>query len=192
MINQRLVKSWGGDFLELWKCIDHFKRSMCSGNGSSRSKEPLSINVATFEQPHPKLTLVAHYSRSHLEQLRKTNSWRWWFWNRIQSHFAMRNHCVKKLSEAKTQGNREFIAEMETLGKVKHQNLVPLLGYCSYGEDKSQAETTSKRKKAAIWWDGCLKIKKGGPLMFGSSRPSIADSKPMMLQVLRSRYLLLK
>ena len=27
---------------------------------------------------------------------------------------------VKKLSEYKTQGHREFIAEMETLGKVNH------------------------------------------------------------------------
>lgn len=44
--------------------------------------------------------------------------------------------AVKKLSEAKTQGEREFIAEMETLGKVKHQNIVPLLGYCSIGEEK--------------------------------------------------------
>ena len=43
---------------------------------------------------------------------------------------------MKKLSPAKTQGKREFIAEMETLGKVKHQNLVPLLGYCCYGEEK--------------------------------------------------------
>ena len=25
---------------------------------------------------------------------------------------------------------------METLGKVKHRNLVPLLGYCSFGEEK--------------------------------------------------------
>ncbi|KAM1504186.1 hypothetical protein TB2_000299 [Malus domestica] len=44
--------------------------------------------------------------------------------------------AVKKLSEYKTQGHREFIAEMETLGKVNHQNLVPLLGYCSLGEEK--------------------------------------------------------
>ncbi|KAJ1375981.1 Serine-threonine/tyrosine-protein kinase, catalytic domain [Sesbania bispinosa] len=42
----------------------------------------------------------------------------------------------RKLSEAKTQGRREFMAEMETLGKVKHQNLVALLGYCSLGEEK--------------------------------------------------------
>ncbi|CAI0403433.1 unnamed protein product [Linum tenue] len=44
--------------------------------------------------------------------------------------------AVKKLSQAKAQGDREFVAEMETLGKVKHQNLVSLLGYCSFGEEK--------------------------------------------------------
>jgi serine/threonine protein kinase len=43
--------------------------------------------------------------------------------------------AVKKLCEAKTQGHQEFIAEMETLEKVKHQNLVPLLGYCSFDEE---------------------------------------------------------
>lgn len=42
---------------------------------------------------------------------------------------------VKKLSEAKTHGHREFIAEMETLEKGKHQNLVPLIGYCSFDEE---------------------------------------------------------
>lgn len=44
--------------------------------------------------------------------------------------------AVKKLNQDKTQGQREFLAEMETLGKVKHRNLVPLLGYCSYGDEK--------------------------------------------------------
>ncbi|CAN1755049.1 Leucine-rich repeat receptor protein kinase EMS1 [Linum perenne] len=44
--------------------------------------------------------------------------------------------AVKKLSHSKAQGDREFMAEMETLGKVKHKNLVSLLGYCSLGEEK--------------------------------------------------------
>ncbi|KAH9677933.1 hypothetical protein KPL71_025528 [Citrus sinensis] len=44
--------------------------------------------------------------------------------------------AVKKFSQAKTQGHRQFTAEMETLGKVKHQNLVLLLGYCSFDEEK--------------------------------------------------------
>lgn len=44
--------------------------------------------------------------------------------------------AIKKLGASTTQGDREFLAEMETLGKVKHQNLVPLLGYCSFAEEK--------------------------------------------------------
>lgn len=43
---------------------------------------------------------------------------------------------IKKLNQDKTEGQREFSAEMETLGKLKHQNLVPLLKYCSYGGKK--------------------------------------------------------
>ena len=44
--------------------------------------------------------------------------------------------AIKKLGFATLQGDREFFAEMETLGKVKHANLVPLLGYCSFGDEK--------------------------------------------------------
>ncbi|XP_078433770.1 uncharacterized protein LOC144705111 [Wolffia australiana] len=33
-------------------------------------------------------------------------------------------------------GEREFMAEMETIGKVRHENLVPLLGYCAEGEER--------------------------------------------------------
>ncbi|KAJ6294624.1 hypothetical protein OIU76_022665 [Salix suchowensis] len=79
--------------------------------------------------------------------------------------------AVKKLSQAKTQGNREFIAEMETLGKVKHQNLVPLLGYCSFGEEKLLVyEYMIKKDQAADVLD---------PTALS------ADSKQMMLQVLQ-------
>ncbi|KAK6936482.1 Serine-threonine/tyrosine-protein kinase, catalytic domain [Dillenia turbinata] len=39
-----------------------------------------------------------------------------------------RSVAVKRLNQAKAQGHREFLAEMETLEKVKHHNLVPLLG----------------------------------------------------------------
>jgi serine/threonine protein kinase len=47
-----------------------------------------------------------------------------------------RTVAIKKLGASTTQGNREFLAEMETLGKVQHPNLVPLLGYCALGEEK--------------------------------------------------------
>ncbi|KAI3508264.1 hypothetical protein L1887_23270 [Cichorium endivia] len=108
---------------------------------NSKSKEPLSINIAMFEQPLLKLTLV--------DILEATN-------NFCKSNIVGDGGfgtvykaklpdgkivAVKKLNKSKTQGQREFLAEMETIGKVKHQNLVPLLGYCSFGEEKLACET---------------------------------------------------
>ncbi|KAL0351622.1 UNVERIFIED_CONTAM: Phytosulfokine receptor 2 [Sesamum calycinum] len=34
------------------------------------------------------------------------------------------------------EGLREFRAEMETLGKIRHQNIVKILGYCATGSDR--------------------------------------------------------
>nr|DAD40106.1 TPA_asm: hypothetical protein HUJ06_014429 [Nelumbo nucifera] len=44
--------------------------------------------------------------------------------------------AVKKLSEDAFQGLREFKAEMETLGNIRHGNLVKMLGYCVSGADR--------------------------------------------------------
>ncbi|CAI0540842.1 unnamed protein product [Linum tenue] len=44
--------------------------------------------------------------------------------------------AIKKLIHVTGQGDREFMAEMETIGKIKHRNLVPLLGYCKVGEER--------------------------------------------------------
>lgn len=44
--------------------------------------------------------------------------------------------AIKKLIHVSGQGDREFTAEMETIGKVKHRNLVPLLGYCKVGDER--------------------------------------------------------
>ncbi|MCL7022208.1 hypothetical protein MKW94_006624 [Papaver nudicaule] len=48
------------------------------------------------------------------------------------------NVAVKKLSSDAFQGFREFQAEMETLGKskIRHRNLVRILGYCVSGDDR--------------------------------------------------------
>ncbi|XP_052875136.1 leucine-rich repeat receptor protein kinase EMS1-like isoform X2 [Gossypium arboreum] len=103
---------------------------------SSRSKEPLSINIATFEQPLLKLTLgdilegTSHFCKTNVIG---DGGFGTVYKAKLPSGKTV---AVKKLSQAKTQGHREFIAEMETLGKVKHQNLVPLLGYCSLAEEK--------------------------------------------------------
>ncbi|CAL5386350.1 unnamed protein product [Camellia sinensis] len=44
--------------------------------------------------------------------------------------------AVKKLSSDAFQGFREFRAEMETLGKLRHPNIVTILGYCATGWDR--------------------------------------------------------
>ncbi|KAL1533458.1 non-specific serine/threonine protein kinase [Salvia divinorum] len=44
--------------------------------------------------------------------------------------------AVKKLSPDAFQGLREFQAEMETLGKIRHPNIVRILGYCATGQDR--------------------------------------------------------
>ncbi|KAL3536425.1 hypothetical protein ACH5RR_004886 [Cinchona calisaya] len=38
--------------------------------------------------------------------------------------------AVKKVSHQSRQGMREFIAEIISIGRLRHRNLVPLLGYC--------------------------------------------------------------
>ncbi|XP_057794941.1 putative serine/threonine-protein kinase [Salvia miltiorrhiza] len=44
--------------------------------------------------------------------------------------------AVKKLSPDAFQGLREFRAEMETLGKIQHPNIVRMLGFCATGQDR--------------------------------------------------------
>ncbi|VFR00313.1 unnamed protein product [Cuscuta campestris] len=44
--------------------------------------------------------------------------------------------AVKRLSADAFQGFREFRAEMETLGKIRHPNIVKMIGYCSAGPDR--------------------------------------------------------
>ncbi|EPS64395.1 hypothetical protein M569_10385, partial [Genlisea aurea] len=52
---------------------------------------------------------------------------------RLQSGSAV---AVKKLSPDAFHGRREFRAEMETLGRIDHRNIVKILGYCASGRDR--------------------------------------------------------
>lgn len=38
--------------------------------------------------------------------------------------------AVKRISHDSRQGMREFVAEIATIGRLRHPNLVRLLGYC--------------------------------------------------------------
>ncbi|CAF1803834.1 unnamed protein product [Brassica napus] len=43
--------------------------------------------------------------------------------------------AVKRVSHGSSQGMREFMAEIATIGRLRHPNLVRLLGYCRYKEE---------------------------------------------------------
>ncbi|CAL4944608.1 unnamed protein product [Urochloa decumbens] len=38
--------------------------------------------------------------------------------------------AVKRVSDESTRGMKEFVAEVASMGRLRHRNLVPLLGYC--------------------------------------------------------------
>jgi hypothetical protein len=102
-----------------------------------KSREPLSINIAMFERPLLRLTLADILLATN--NFCKTNIIGDGGFGTVYKAVlpdTKRVVAIKKLGAARSQGNREFLAEMETLGKVKHRNLVPLLGYCSFGEEK--------------------------------------------------------
>ena len=102
-----------------------------------KSKEPLSINVAMFERPLLRLTLADILVATN--NFCKTNIIGDGGFGTVYKAVlpdTKRIVAIKKLGASRSQGSREFLAEMETLGKVKHRNLVPLLGYCSFGEEK--------------------------------------------------------
>jgi serine/threonine protein kinase len=44
--------------------------------------------------------------------------------------------AIKKLRAGSGQGDREFRAEVEIISRVHHKNLVSLVGYCIYGEQR--------------------------------------------------------
>uniref|UniRef100_J3L437 non-specific serine/threonine protein kinase n=1 Tax=Oryza brachyantha TaxID=4533 RepID=J3L437_ORYBR len=44
--------------------------------------------------------------------------------------------AIKKLRSGSGQGEREFRAEVEIISRVHHKNLVSLVGYCIYGEQR--------------------------------------------------------
>lgn len=101
-----------------------------------KEKEPLSINVATFERPLRKLTfsqLIEATNGFCKESMIGYGGFGEVFKANLREGSAV---AIKKLIRLSCQGDREFMAEMETLGKIKHRNLVPLLGYCKIGEER--------------------------------------------------------
>ncbi|KAH7315542.1 hypothetical protein KP509_21G054300 [Ceratopteris richardii] len=98
--------------------------------------EPLSINVATFEKPLRRLTfahLLEATNGFSPESMIGQGGFGEVYKATLEGGVVV---AIKKLIHTVSQGEREFVAEMETLGKIKHRNLVPLCGYCKVGRER--------------------------------------------------------
>lgn len=112
-----------------------------SGHGNSAwkltsAREALSINLAAFEKPLRKLTfadLLEATNGFHNDTLVGSGGFGDVYRAQLKDGSTV---AIKKLIHVSGQGDREFTAEMETIGKIKHRNLVPLLGYCKVGEER--------------------------------------------------------
>ncbi|EOA29754.1 hypothetical protein CARUB_v10012843mg [Capsella rubella] len=154
------------------KYIESLPTSSSSSWKLSSVPEPLSINVATFEKPLRKLTFA------HL--LEATNGFSadsmigsGGFGDVYKAQFTDGSVvAIKKLIQVTGQGDREFMAEMETIGKIKHRNLVPLLGYCKIGEERLLVYEYMKYGSLETVLHE--KTKKGGIFLDWSARKKIA------------------
>jgi Leucine-rich repeat (LRR) protein len=100
-------------------------------------REPLSINLATFE--HALLRVTADDIQKATENFSKVHIIGDGGFGTVYRAALPegRRVAIKRLHGGhQFQGDREFLAEMETIGKVKHPNLVPLLGYCVCGDER--------------------------------------------------------
>ncbi|KAL9260711.1 Serine/threonine-protein kinase BRI1-like 2-like protein [Drosera capensis] len=101
-----------------------------------KEREPLSINVATFQRQLRKLKfsqLIEATNGFSSDSLIGCGGFGEVFRATLKDGSSV---AIKKLIRLSCQGDREFMAEMETLGKINHRNLVPLLGYCKVGEER--------------------------------------------------------
>ncbi|XP_071732282.1 systemin receptor SR160-like [Rutidosis leptorrhynchoides] len=115
--------------------------SYSGGRGDSAwrltsNREALSISLAAFEKPLRKLTfadLLDATNGFHDDSLIGSGGFGDVYRAQLKDGSTV---AIKKLIQVSGQGDREFMAEMETIGKIKHRNLVPLLGYCRVKEER--------------------------------------------------------
>ncbi|CAD6251532.1 unnamed protein product [Miscanthus lutarioriparius] len=102
-----------------------------------KSREPLSINLSTFEHGLLRVTMddilkgTNNFSEVHIIG-------HGGFGTVYEAAFPEGQRVAIKRLHGSYQflGDRRFLAEMETIGKVKHHNLVPLVGYCAHGDER--------------------------------------------------------
>lgn len=115
---------------------NHSNSATAQSNWKLSAHEALSINLSTFEKPLRKLTfadLLEATNGFHNDTLIGSGGFGDVYRAELKDGSTV---AIKKLIHVSGQGDREFTAEMETIGKVKHRNLVPLLGYCKVGEER--------------------------------------------------------
>ncbi|KAK4773410.1 hypothetical protein SAY87_028429 [Trapa incisa] len=119
--------------------VDSLSHSGAGGNMSwklTSAREALSISLATFDKPLRKLTfadLLEATNGFHNDALIGSGG----FGDVYKAHLKDGSVvAIKKLIHVSCQGDREFTAEMETIGKIKHRNLVSLLGYCKVKDER--------------------------------------------------------
>lgn len=118
------------------KYVESLPTSGSSSWKISSVPEPLSINVAAFEKPLRKLTfghLLEATNGFSADSLIGSGGFGEVYKAQLVDGSVV---AIKKLIHVTYQGDREFMAEMETIGKIKHRNLVPLIGYCKIGEER--------------------------------------------------------
>ncbi|KAI7733195.1 hypothetical protein M8C21_022347 [Ambrosia artemisiifolia] len=162
-----------------------------SGNSSwklSGVPEPLSINISTFEKPLRKLTfghLLEATNGFSADTLIGSGGFGDVYKAQLKDGSVV---AIKKLIHVTSQGDREFMAEMETIGRIKHRNLVPLLGYCKVGEERLLVYEYMKwGSLEAVLHD---RVKGGGcvPWLDWASRKKIAIGSARGLAFLHHSY----
>ncbi|EYU24275.1 hypothetical protein MIMGU_mgv1a022044mg [Erythranthe guttata] len=101
-----------------------------------KTQEPLSINIATFE--HSLLRIKADEISSATENFSKSHIIGEGGFGTVYRASLPKGQtiAVKRLNGCHLHGEREFLAELETIGKVKHENLVQLLGYSVFADER--------------------------------------------------------
>ncbi|KAJ3695041.1 hypothetical protein LUZ60_000418 [Juncus effusus] len=116
--------------------FDSRSQSNTLSNWKLSGTNAMSINLATFDKPLQKLTfadLLEATNGFHNDSLIGSGGFGDVYRAQLKDGKIV---AIKKLIHISGQGDREFTAEMETIGKIKHRNLVPLLGYCKVGEER--------------------------------------------------------
>ncbi|KAJ8425520.1 hypothetical protein Cgig2_019247 [Carnegiea gigantea] len=116
-----------------------------------KSKEPLSINIATFEHSLTRLSPAEILSAT--DNFSKTYIIGDGGFGTVYKASLPdgRTIAVKRLNGGHFHGDREFLAEMETIGKVQHENLVPLFGYCVFAEERFLVYEYMENGSLDVW-----------------------------------------